>query len=294
MKNIFKLVSLLCILFSLPSHANDQDQQIKIISDFYKAYFSGKDPLGDEAWPSFFSNDLVKHLDQNKADCERYDREGSVCGYSADFDPFTFSQDWSSELTFASSEFSAKSSSHNAVDIHFILFPEFSGEDRTSRSVRVLFIKENDQWKVNDMLLGENGDFSNSTGIRQDVASERIYLIENNQLISNTTAVLETIIHYQQTEFFEKFISSETDVCQQQKCKPLSNSESLLQALHQHYFIKIDEYSYKAIKPLFDKTIPETKNPKAGDKITAGIFSFEYKDHLWMITKIDLDKMTPP
>lgn len=280
MKNIFKLTSLICILFSTSLQATaqtstDQQQQIQAVTDYYKKYLNREI---EDGWPSIFSSRLQKALDDNIEDCRKYVRNGNICGYSADGDLLLRSQDSSEKLNFDTSKFIATSQSNNQVKVNFILFPEYP-DDAGDRELIFNMAKENNQWKIDDI---ESLAYTS-------MDSEKASLIEYNQPLKNALEDLQITFELADSKAFEQFINDRTRVCSNKSCKPLNlhSASIIFQTLFDKYYLKTGEYSVEPKHPLYPQPAPKIVASKEGETATTGIFSWVYENNLWMITKID-------
>lgn len=284
MKNIFKLIPLICILFFTSIQATatqtttDQQQQIQAVTDYYKKYLN-RDI--EDGWPSIFSSRLQKALDDNIEDCRKYVRNGNICGYSADGDLLLASQDSSEKLNFSTSKFSAVAQNNNQVKVRFILFPEYP-DDAGDRELNFNMAKENNEWKIDDI--------ESSAYVSMD--SEKTALIEYNQPLENALEDLRITFELADSKAFEQFISNETQICSNKSCKPfdLDSVSIIFKTIFDKYYRKTGEYSVEQKHPLYPQPAPKIVASKAGETATTGIFSWVYKNNLWMITKIDLGK----
>lgn len=277
MKTLLKIIFLFSLALSLSSQAtSDQDQQIKILKDFYKQYFNREISFNYGQWPEVFSTKLKNALNQNIRDCEKFVREHSICGYSADFDPYTFSQDASDTLNFENSLFTATVVAGNTVKVSFTLFPEQDVKPTTH--IEYQFIKEADHWKIDDM----------EGSIYKRIEEEHKALAEESQKLRVALWPFENSIRENQIEFFKMFINTKTQICQNTQCRNIQSEdiEPLVSQLNKHYFSANDK-SYGVIYNL----APDIQSANEGDKAEAGLFSFVFMDQLWMIERINLNQL---
>jgi len=285
MKNIFKLTFLVCILFSASIYATPvqtttaQQQQLQTVTDYYKKYLNRE---FEEGWPSIFSSRLQKALNDNIEDCRKYVRNGNICGYSSDGDLLLLSQDSSEKLNFTNSKFTAISEHTNQINVSFILFPEYP-DDAGNREISFNMAQENNQWKIDDI---ESQAYAS-------MDSEKAALIEYNQSLENALEDLRIAFELADSKAFEKFITNKTQICSSKSCKTI-NTDSIsiiFQTIFDKYYRKTGEYTVEQKHPLYPQPALKTTAPKEGDTATIGIFSWVYENTLWVIAKIDWDKI---
>ena len=280
MKNLLKIISIITILFPSFLYAtNDQQEQIKTITAFYKNYLDQK---YEEGWPSIYSSRLIKALEDNINDCRKFIRNGNICGYTADGDLLLNAQDYSPTLRFSNSNFSATTKPNNVITVNFVLFPE-EEQDKGDRELNFTMAKENNLWKIDDM----------ESSAYESMNAEREALIETNLSLENAVTDLQGSFEYGDDKNFSQFIASQSEICANKSCHAIKQSDlaNIYRTLFDKYFTKTGEYSVEQKLPLVPAGTKFPSTPKEGDIAQTGIFSWRYQDQLWMITKIDLDKI---
>lgn len=277
MKIFLKTILFLPILFSSFLYAtSDQQEKIKTVTDFYTRYLNQE---YEQGWPSIFSSRLKKALDENIEDCRKYVRNGNICGYTADGDILLNAQDYSETLTFSNSNFSAIAKPDNLISVSFILFPEYP-EDAGDRELSFNMAKENNQWKIDDI--------ESSAYVSMD--AEKAALIEYNQSLENALNDLQITFELTDNKQFELFLNDQTKICIAKSCKVI-NPESIsgiFQKIFDKYYRKTGEYTVEPKQPLYPQPVRKFPTPKEGDTADVGIFSWVYKNNLWIITEINL------
>ncbi len=278
MKIFFKSILFLSILFPSFLYAtNDQQAQIRAVTDYYTRYLNQE---YEQGWPSIFSSHLIKALDDNINHCRKFIRNANICGYTADGDLLLNAQDYSEHLNFSNSKFLAISKPNNQLVVSFMLFPEEGEEDEGNREINFTMAKENNQWKIDDI---ESSAYAS-------MDSENAALIEYNQSLENALFDLQTIFEIAESHYFELFINNQTKICAEQSCKVI-NSDSVsgvFQKIFDKYYRKTTDDTVETIRPLFPQPLPKLSTPKEGDTTKVGIFSWIYKNNLWIITEINL------
>lgn len=278
MKNFLKTIFFLSILFpSLLYATSDQQAQIKTVTEFYTQYLNQE---YEQGWPSIFSSRLKKALDENIEDCRKFVRNGDMCGYTADGDLLLNSQDYSEHLKFANSKFLAISKPNNQLVVSFVLFPEEGEEDEGNREINFTMAKENNQWKIDDI----------ESSAYVSMSAERDALIEYNQSLENVLNDLQITFELTDSKQFALFINDQTKICSAKSCK-IINPESvsgIFQSIFDKYYRKTGEYTVEPKQPLYPQPVRKFLTPKEGDTADVGIFSWVYKNNLWIITEINL------
>ncbi len=279
MKTLLKIIFCLSILFPSFLYAtSDQQEQIKTVTDFYTRYLNQE---YEQGWPSIFSSRLTKALNDNINDCKKFVRNGDMCGYTADGDILLNAQDYSEKLNFSNSNFSAIAKTDNQITVSFILFPEYP-EDAGDREISFNMAKENNQWKIDDI----------ESLAYVSMKAEKDALIEYNQSLENVLNDLHISFLLADSKQFELFINNQTKICSAESCK-IINPDSvpdIFQRIFDNYYRKTNDDTVEAIRPLYPQPLPKFA-PKEGNKAEVGIFSFIFMDQLWMIERINLDKL---
>lgn len=278
MKTVFYFLLALLTLPSFSQASNEAQAQIKAVTAYYQRYLNQN---YENTWPSIFSKRLVNALESNISDCKKFVRNGNMCGYTANGDLLLNAQDYSPTLTFANSKFVATAKPHNQVIVNFVLFP--GDEDEGSREINFTLSKEGNEWKIDDI----------ESSVYESIKSERDALIEMNAPLENAIADLQITLEYLSYEYLSPFMNDKTQICESKKCSTIDNTKlsSIHKKLFDYYFKKTEDNSVEPLHKFVDIDASAKSTAKEQKRVTTGIFTWEFQDQIWMITKIDLDSI---
>lgn len=164
----------LAVASLLAYKARSERQQVDFISGFYTSYLGAARRAAPPAG-TFYSADLEALLAANHELCGKLARNDEICGYDADGDVFLDAQETASDLTLDKAGFKAAYAGKGAVDVSFNVFPGQGGNYR--RQIRFVLTLEDAGWRVDDMLFGANGVYTEANALRRDVVHENEALL---------------------------------------------------------------------------------------------------------------------
>lgn len=159
------LLLLISLFISIDSLAADKSAE-KLIIDFYQSYFNYTYSENNRTPPELpFSKNFQKLINENSKACELY--EPGICGWDAQYDVYTNSQESDENLTIENSNFTSSLLPDNQVRVTFNLFPTDS-DPYYDRVITFKVIFEDGNYVVDDILYG-NGMSSTIDSIKDEI-----------------------------------------------------------------------------------------------------------------------------
>jgi len=144
----------------------DSDGALKTVRDFYVRHFNydyHKTP-NIPAPEIEFSTAFKRELKVNKELCAKYGDE--ICGFAADGDPYTDSQDSDDNLNAQKAKLQVTKEKSGLIRVTFNLFPE---ENSELKVVKYKMVQEKGKWLVDDIF------YSNEKSAREQIREENEY-----------------------------------------------------------------------------------------------------------------------
>ncbi|NHZ87601.1 DUF3828 domain-containing protein [Massilia sp. CCM 8733] len=247
------------------------------IGAFYRDYFADPAAARKRHVDSglFYSSGLRRLMDANRAACAKTGRQDSKCGWNVDGDEFLHAQEFDPALTLASSGFTASAAGANAVDVRFRLFPN---EPDTQRAMRYVLVRENGQWRVDDVRDGENGKNS----LRQLIAAESSYADASARDVAEAARWVNIYIQSESVEPFARFAAFPLTVCDTRAgCVPYQERDARLPLLVRTLYLS---YFDKGVLPL---PVPRGA-AREGKVARSGPFDYTFRQGQWWLSRVDM------
>ncbi|MQA22840.1 hypothetical protein [Rugamonas rivuli] len=164
--------------------ARAEQDQVDFITNFYKGYLSTPARRTPPAG-SFYSAELEALLATNHELCGKLARNDEICGYDADGDVLLDAQETAPGLDFNKAGFKAVHAGKARVDASFNVFP-VQGKNY-QRQIRFVLKLEDAGWRVDNMLFGTNGAYTDANAMRMDIQHENETLLARAQANSVAT-----------------------------------------------------------------------------------------------------------
>lgn len=293
---------------------NTEKEQVAFLTEFYKGYM----PLQENhdlylSQHPFLSKSAKALLLKNENICKTLSRTDDICGYGANGDIYLDAQEKGPDLTLENSEFSVKSSGENLFDVSFSVWP---GQGAAYyRGIRFLLVKEDDQWRVDDMFYDPDGKFPIESSMRYQVGEDIVSITQNASDLQETWGLLSEFLKSSESvESLKKFILFPVEYCDSQGiCESIKQEDEKinqvlkdLQTKYLNIYKKEDNPSDETINSVVDKN---TEGPLAAEEdddgesedvvstpsnnvevVSKDAFDFKFEKSLWWITKIDMRK----
>ncbi|MQA38100.1 hypothetical protein [Rugamonas aquatica] len=164
--------------------AQSERQQVDFITRFYQGYLADARRTPPPAG-SFYSAELEALLAANHALCGRLAHDDEICGYDADGDVLLDAQETAPGLDFQQAGFKAVHAGRARVDASFSIFP--GAGNNYQRQIRFVLKREDGGWRVDNMLFGANGVFTETNAMRPDILHENQALLARARTGSGST-----------------------------------------------------------------------------------------------------------
>lgn len=261
------------------------------IGAFYRDYFA--DPAAARKRHvdsgAFYSSGLRARMAANRAACARTERQDSKCGWDVDGDEFLDTQESDPALTLASSGFAAKPAGVNAVDVRFRVFP---GDPHYERALRYVLVRENGQWRVDDVIDEEKGAYSPRNGLRRRIADENRQANASALDLAETVRWVHGFIQSEAVESFARFTAFPLAVCETRgACLSYQRNDARLPALVR--LLGLSYYDKGTVPPGVPARAQRAgKAPREGSVMRSGPFDYTFQGGLWWLTRVDMRR--PP
>ncbi|WP_167075105.1 DUF3828 domain-containing protein [Massilia aquatica] len=251
------------------------------IGAFYRDYFA--DPAAARKrhvdGGSFYSSGLLTLMAANRAACAKTRRQDSKCGWNVDGDEFLHTQERDPALTLASSGFAAKAVGAAAVDVTFRVFPN---EPESQRAVRYLLVRENGQWRVDDVIDEEKGAYSSKNGLRRYIVDENRYANANALDVAEAARWVNAFVQSESAQSFARFAAFPLTVCDTTGgCVPYKENDARLPLLVRTLYLS---YFDKGVLPL---PVPRGA-ARQGKVARSGPFDYRFQQGQWWLSRVDL------
>ena len=269
------------------------DARIAFLTDFYKMYVlhahSGEPPT------PFYSTAAEALIAENDALCRTLSRSDDICGYGADIDVFLSTQETAPDLSFARLQFKAALVDDSTVDVAFNVWPEYGAD--SARQLRYKLVPEGAAWRVDDVLIGENGVYSQTSSMRHEI------LDENQRVRADAADAAQVagwiFIHLSQQDMLERiarFMYFPVQICGRTgRCRAVDGRgpqlASALSIMHRAYYKKDGDDTID-LAPLFVRA--RLPPPVEGATVRVGAVQLSFRDKAWWISKIDLAALGQP
>lgn len=145
------IVALLCLAITPPAYATAASSAKGVIEQFYRSYFASS--MTTPSRPPF--SDAFRAADAvNKKLCKERARQGDVCGWDSDADPYLDAQDYDSHLTYENAIISLQEPAPGRIAVTLGLFLSHRTEN-TLRTITYVMIQEHGRWVVDDIVYPE-------------------------------------------------------------------------------------------------------------------------------------------
>lgn len=140
---------------------------VDTIRAFYQDYLDHQQRSPGE--PAF-SQAFLQARNQNQQACRQY--ATGVCGWGADSNPYTDSQEADPGLRFANARFRIQETSPGRVRVRFNVYPSLKhGKDPFyDKTITYKMVRENGRWVVDDLA------YRDGVSVRQKMAQETAYV----------------------------------------------------------------------------------------------------------------------
>lgn len=255
---------------------SEKQQQLDLITDFYRDHLARPEVRQASQLPSgtFYSKELEALVDANLQLCDSLSRSDDVCGYGADQDVFLQTQEAAPTLDFDRSSFRVSRVGDNLIEATFNVYPDMG--TAYDRQIRFALVREDDGWRVDDMLLPQG------RSMRQEIQQENDAIIARARDLGDTASwVFNYLGNEDLLDRMVRFIDFPVQVCDPYgACGALRRDDP--QLMH-------------ALDALSDGGAGQTRLPKSGDiaasegKVVAiGPLDFTFKNRAWWVTRIDM------
>lgn len=263
------------------------DAQVAFLKAYYKGYIAhlGKRNAAYVAATPFYSSKAKALLEANARTCKALARGDDICGYEAGGDTILDSQEISPTLTFAKSGFQARPLGTNLVEVSFNVYPE----ERTARrsTIRYTLVRENGEWRVDDLIPGNEGRFDPANSMQRRIAEENAMIEKQALDLGEVRNWLGIYAESNMPERFARFVRFPLQVCDRnRRCVPYFAQAPLggvLTDLRTHYFAKGGASGVSAPADITEGSIANS-----------GPLMFTFRDKAWWLTRIDWSRATPP
>ncbi len=254
------------------------------IGAFYRDYFA--DPAAARKrhvdGGAFYSTGLKKLMAANRAACAKTQRQGSKCGWNVDGDEFLNTQERDPALTLASSGFAARAAGAAAVDVNFRVFPK---DPESQRVMRYVLVRENGQWRVDDVIDEEKGAYSPKNGLRRHIVDENRHANAGALDVADAALWVNAYVQSESAESFARFAAFPLTVCETRGgCVPYKENDARLPVL-----VKKLNLSY------FDKGFAPPKVPRGAAReanvARSGPFDYTFKQGMWWLSRVDMRRL---
>lgn len=255
------------------------------IGAFYRDYFA--DPAAARKRHvdsgAFYSSSLLKLMAANRAACEKTRRQDSKCGWDVDGDEFLNTQERDPALTLASSGFVARAVGAAAVDVNFRVFPN---EPDSQRAMRYLLVRENGQWRVDNVIDQVKGAYSPKNGLRRYIADENRQANASALDVAETALWVSGYVQSESAESFARFAAFPLTVCETRGgCVPYREKDARLPLLVRTLYLS---YFDKGVLPL---PVPRGA-AREGKVARSGPFDYTFRQGQWWLSRVDMRR--PP
>jgi hypothetical protein len=274
----------------------DGQEQIAIITGFYKSYVTNRDRLrnDDLLGGSFYSKNVEALLAINRERCENPSRSDEVCGYGADGDVVLNTQETTDNLTFEKLRFKATRFGVNTIDVSFNVFPEY-GEDY-DRRIRYIFVKENGEWRVDNVYFASDSGFTASESLRVQVQQENEQtLISNRDVADTANKIFSYLSDDDGLHYIEERMAFPVQICDRAgSCSYVRQCEVELReafiAMRLAYYGDTKSITEFVSAP--DLSVLPKQIPWAENKVVAiDALDFTFRHNAWRVTTIDLRRL---
>lgn len=256
---------------------SEQQQQIDLITDFYKDHLARPDQRQASQVPSgaFYSTELEALVDANAQLCYALSRGDDVCGYGADGDVFLDTQEVSPSLDFERAGFKVERVGDNTVEARFNVHPDMGAA--YERQIRYTLVQEQDKgWRVDDM------HYAQGRSMRAELQQENDAVLARARDLGDAAGwVFNYLRNPDMLDRAVRFIDFPLQVCDQYGiCAAIKRDDPrLMQAL-----------DVLADRPVDLATLPKPGQTQAADgKVVAiGALDFTFRNRAWWVTRIDL------
>ncbi|MRW90401.1 hypothetical protein GJ699_10435 [Duganella sp. FT80W] len=258
---------------------SEKQQQLDLITDFYKDHLARPEARQASQLPSgsFYSKELEALVDANSQLCFSLSRGDDICGYGADQDVFLQTQEASPTLDFDRSSFRVSRVGDNVVEASFNVYPDMG--TAYDRQIRYVLVREDDGWRVDDMLLPQG------RSMRAEIQQENDAILARARDLGDTAGwVFNYLGSEDMMDRAARFIAFPVQVCDPYgACAAMKRDDPRLM---------------QALDALGDSSPNLPLLPKSGDveatdgKVVAiGGLDFTFQNRAWWVTKIDLRRL---
>lgn len=254
------------------------------IGAFYRDYFA--DPAAARKRyvdsGAFYSSGLLKLMAANRAACDKTRRQDSKCGWDVDGDEFLHTQERDPALTLASSGFAAKAVGATAVDVNFRVFPN---QPDSQRALRYLLVRENGQWRVDNVIDEEKGAYSSKNGLRRYIVDENRQANAGALDVAETALWVSGYVQSESAESFARFAAFPLTVCDARGgCVPYQEKDARLPLLVRTLYLS---YFDKGVLPL-----PVPRGAASEGKVArSGPFDYTFQQGQWWLSRVDMRRL---
>ncbi len=291
--------------------SNEQLEQVKFITDFYRGYLNSKGAAhrAYEKRTPFFSKSALKLMANNVKICKEKSRGDDICGFGADGDIYLNTQESGPDLNFKTSDFKAEVIEPNKVEASFTVWP--NEHEFYARIILFNLIKEKSSWRVDDIIYKTNSiqgaEQSAESAMHLESMRERIELENknNNDMakdLNDTWTWIRVYLGYKDmSERTTQFIHQSIKICDaKSKCKIMKKTDKSLQKILlqlNKYYSEDDKKEKKSTQDKWPSSSDFGKKESISVKVNqvekSGPFTFTFIDQAWWLTELDLSKLAP-